>query len=204
MKYEYGGTEYEGTDFYCYPNTKVLMNRFDIREQDKLSSVEREITFAKTFYMQANPFKGALDLKYLQKIHKFIFEDVYTWAGLLRGGGGFMYKGDAMFCRADLIITYADSVFGKLRNEKWLRGLDRAAFIERLAYFMGEVNALHPFREGNGRTQRAFFQELTHRAKYDLDFGKVDGSELLQADIDAYNKDFVPLISLLNTMVTKL
>ncbi|MDR0904837.1 MAG: hypothetical protein LBN00_01455 [Oscillospiraceae bacterium] len=57
------------------------MNRFDIREQDDLTSVEREITFAKTLYLQANPAKGVLDLTYLQKIHKFIFEDVYTWAG---------------------------------------------------------------------------------------------------------------------------
>jgi cell filamentation protein len=115
-----------------------------------------------------------------------------------------MTKGDAVFCRADLILTYADNIFGKLRAEKWLRGLDRLVFIERLAYFMGEGNALHPFREGNGRTQRAFFQELARRARFDLDYGKIDGDALLRADIDAYNKDFAPLISLLEKMVMKL
>jgi cell filamentation protein len=181
----------------------VLMNRFDIRDMDELSQIERGISYTNITHLQANPVKGVLDLKYLQKIHKFIFEDVYTWAGRLRGGG-FMTKGDAVFCRADLILTYADNIFAKLRAEKWLRGLDRATFIERLAYYMGEVNALHPFREGNGRTQRAFFQELARRAKYDLDYGKVDADDLLRADIDAYNKDFAPLTSLLEAMVARL
>ncbi len=108
------------------------------------------------------------------------------------------FKGDTEFCRADRIHAYADNVFGRLKTENWLRKLERKSFIERLAYYMGEINALHPFREGNGRAQRIFFTELTRRARYDLDFGKVDAETLLQADIAAYNKDYAPLISLLD------
>jgi cell filamentation protein len=200
MKFEYGGTEYDGGDFYNYPGTTVLMNRFNIREQNSLTKIEREITYAKSFHLQANPVKGVLDLKYLQKIHRFIFEDIYTWAGRIRGGG-FMTKGDALFCRADLILTYAENIFGKLKSEKWLRGLERELFIERLVYFMGEVNALHPFREGNGRTQRMLFTELGRRAKYIVDFGNTVGDELLEADIAAYNKDYAPMIALLNQKI---
>ena len=178
------------------------MNRFDIRDEDELQQVERDISYGKILYLNANPFKGAFDLKYLQKIHRFIFEDVYSWAGRIRGGQ-FFFKGSTEFCRAPMICTYADNVFKKLREEKWLRGIDRRTFIERLAYFMGEINTLHPFREGNGRVQRLFFSELARRSGYDLDFGTVDADSLLEADIAAYNKDYRPLIALLEEMVVK-
>jgi cell filamentation protein len=98
-----------------------------------------------------------------------------------------------------MIPAYADSIFGKLRNESWLRGLEKDDFIKRLAYYMGEINALHPFREGNGRTQRVFFVELSRRAKYELDFSQIDPAELLKSDIAAYKKDYSLLISLLET-----
>ncbi|MCL1829916.1 MAG: Fic family protein [Oscillospiraceae bacterium] len=139
-----------------------------------------------------------LNLKYLQKIHSYILNEVYTWAGWIRGGQ-FFFKGETEFCRAPMIYTYADNIFGKLKAENWLRGLDRVAIIKRLSYFMSEINTLHPFREGNGRTQRIFFAELARRAKYELDFSKVDADALLEADIAAYNKDFDPLITLLDT-----
>ena len=200
MKYEYGGVEYEGDDFYCYPNTNVLMNQFDIRDYEKLQDTERKLSYAKITHLTANPFKGTFDLKYLQKIHRFIFEDIYTWAGRIRGGQ-FFSKGETEFCRAPMIYTYADNVFGKLRNEKCLRGLPRENFIERMAYFMAEINTLHPFREGNGRTQRVFFEELARRARYEINFGNVESDELLEADIAAYNKDYAPMILLLNEKI---
>jgi len=200
MKYEYGNVEYEGDDFYCFPDSSVLMNKFDIRDYDALQEIERDISYAKILYLSANPIKGVLDLKYLQKIHKYVFEDIYSWAGRLRGGK-FFTKGDTVFCVADMIPVYSAKMFEELRSEKWLRGLARNEFIERLAYYMGELNALHPFREGNGRTQRIFFEELARRARYELDFSQVEPGELLDADIAAYNKDFSLLIDLLKKML---
>lgn len=197
MKYEYDGVDYEGDDFYCYPGSKVLMNRFNIRDEEKLHEIEKEISYINIAVLHKNPLKGVFNLEYLQKIHRFIFGDVYTWAGRIRGGQ-FFFKGESEFCRAPMIQTYANNVFTKLKTEKGLRGFDRVTFIERLAYYMGEINALHPFRDGNGRMQRVFFTEVARRAKYDLDFGNVDGDELLDADIAAYNKDYTPLITLLD------
>lgn len=200
MKYEYGGVEYEGDDFYCYPGSSVLMNLLDIRSYEELQRVELDISYPRMTYLAANPIKGVLNLKYLQKIHKFIFGDIYGWAGHIRSGK-FLTKSDAIFCVADMIPTYADNIFGKLRGENWLRGLKEEAFVSRVAYFMGEVNTLHPFREGNGRTQRAFFTELAGRAKFDLDFSQVSPGELLEADIAAYDKDYSLLIGLLHKML---
>jgi len=202
MKYEYGNVEYEGNDFYNYPNSNVLMNKFDIRDYETLQEIEGDISYAKIVYLGANPIKGVFDLKYFQKIHKYIFEDIYSWAGRIRGGK-FFSKGASTFCIADMIPTYAENIFGKLRAEKWLRGLERKYFIERLAYYMGEVNALHPFREGNGRTQRVLFAEIARRAKYELDFGEIEPVELLEADIATYNKDYSLLIGLLGEMLIK-
>jgi len=202
MKYEYGDVDYEGDDFYLYHDTNVLMNCFGIRDHEKLQEIEREYSLAKIALLAKTPFKGVLDLKYLQKIHKYIFEEIYTWAGRIRGGQ-FFFKGSTEFCRAPMIYTFADNVFGKLRNENWLRGLPRDKFISRLAYYMAEINTLHPFREGNGRTQRVFFEELSRRARYELDFSNTNPNELLDADIAAYNKDYEPLMSVLNAIVLK-
>jgi cell filamentation protein len=203
MKFEYGGVEYEGESFYCYPDTNVLMNKLDIRDNEELQRVERDLSYPRIVYLGENPLKGVLDLKYLRKVHAFIFKDIYGWAGRIRGGK-FFSKGETMFCVADVIPSYSDNIFGKLRAEKWLRGLTREVFIERLAYYMGEVNALHPFREGNGRTQRIFFAELARRARYEIDYSQAEPGELLQADIAAYNKDFTLLTALLDKMLTKM
>jgi cell filamentation protein len=197
MKYEYGGIDYEGDDFYCYPSTQVLVNQFNIRDYDKLHRIERDYSAAKIALLSANPLKGVLDLKYLQKIHRFIFSDIYTWAGRIRGGQ-FFFKGNTEFVRAPMIYTYADDLFGKLRNERWLRGLPRETFIHRLAYFMAEINTLHPFREGNGRTQRVFFAELARRARYEINFGDATPDALLDADMAAYEKEYGPMIRLLD------
>jgi cell filamentation protein len=131
-----------------------LLSKYN-NEHDNLTIIERDITFTKLFYLQANPIKGVLDLRYMQKIHKFIFEDVYTWAGRLRGGG-FMHKGDTTFCRANVIFTYSENIFGKLREEKWLRGLNREMLIRRFSYYMGEINTLHPFRGQRQNKSRVF------------------------------------------------
>ena len=203
MKYEYGGVEYEGVSFYCYPGSDVLMNKFNIMDGGKLQEIERKMSYTGIIDLRDNPIKGVLDLKYLQKIHKYVFGDIYGWAGHIRGGK-FFTKGDTVFCVADMIPVYAENIFGKLRSEKWLRGLVRTEFIERLAYYMGEINALHPFREGNGRTQRVFFVELARRAKYELDYSQAEPGELLDADIAAYNKDYTLLIALLGKMLTKM
>ena len=201
MKHEYGGIEYESENFYCYPNTNVLMNNFNIKDGVKLQEIERRISYVNIITLSENPLKGVLDLKYLLKIHKYIFGEIYSWAGHIRGGK-FFSKGETVFCVADMIPAYSENIFGKLHIEKWLRGLRRGEYIERLAYYMGEINALHPFREGNGRTQRVFFTELSRRAKYEIDFNQIKSVELLEADIAAYNKDYSMLTALLNKVLT--
>ena len=143
------------------------------------------------------------DFEHFSNIHKFLFEDLYEWAGKIRDGD-FMFKGDSMFYRACYIESGFNEMYGKLEKENFLKGLDKSSFCERLAYYMGFVDAIHPFREGNGRTMRLYFQQLAEQAGYEIAFSDTTKEELLEADISAFNTDYEPLITLLKRIVTNI
>jgi len=199
-EYEYQYNEQ--ADSYCYPNTRILINKFDIRNYDDLNITEREITALKILEAEKNPINGRFDLKHLKKIHKFIFCDIYEWAGQIRGGD-FLIKDESIFCRSMFIEGMAADIQSKLKNEKYLANLDKSAFISRIAYYMGEINALHPFREGNGRTQRLYFRYLCQKCGYYLEFHSIAKETLIKADIMAFNRDYSLLIEVLDKVVSK-
>ena len=199
-EYEYNYQKHN--DFYCYPGTTVLINKFDIRDKEALSTAERQITALKIAKLEASPVKGSFDLKHIKSIHKFIFGDIYDWAGQIRRGD-FLIKGSSIFCRAMFIESMAADIYTKLKADNFLRGFEKADFINKLAYYMGEINALHPFREGNGRTQRLYFKQLCSKAGYDLEFNKTQKETLVKADIAAFNRDYSLLIKILDDIAVK-
>jgi cell filamentation protein len=199
-EYEYNYQKHD--DFYCYPNSNVLTNKFDIRDKEALNTAERQITALKIAQLEATPLKGSFDLKHIRNIHKFIFGDIYDWAGQIRKGD-FLIKGSSIFCRAMYIESMAADIHDKLKTDNFLRGLEKAEFINKLAYYMGEINALHPFREGNGRTKRLYFKYLCDRAGYDLEFSKTQKDTLVRADIAAFNREYELLIKLLGEIISK-
>ncbi|MEM1486411.1 Fic family protein (plasmid) [Oscillospiraceae bacterium PP1C4] len=186
---------------YCYPGTDVLINRFGIHDHAKLYVVERDITNARAMELAGNPIKGNYDLKHLQKIHKKLLGDIYPFAGKIRDVR--IAKGN-MFCYPEFIQPMADEIFTKLANEQHLKGLATGSFVERLSFYMGEVNALHPFREGNGRTQRVFFTQLAHEAGYKLHFEQMGKDELLHADIAGMAGDYSKLKALIGKHIEPL
>ena len=80
----------------------------------------------------------------------------------------------SVFCLPQHLASYAAGIFGRLAAADRLRGLNREQFIGKVAEFLADVNALHPFREGNGRTQRAFFSQLAHDAGHHIDWVRMD------------------------------
>ena len=192
---------YEGAEFYCYPGTNVLINKFGIRDREQLEIAERKITALKALEFEEQSFKGKLDYEYILSIHYYLFCDLYEWAGKIRVGE-FMFKGDSMFFRACYIEQGFDTFYKKLLSENFLKGLPKDKFCERLAYYMGELNTLHPFREGNGRTSRLYFKQLAKQAGYQLIFSNVSKDELLDADISAFNCQYGPLIRVLDKVVS--
>lgn len=105
----------------------------------------------------------------MQAIHAYIFQDVYDWAGKIRTVD--IAKGNT-FCNVRFISSQADAIFSKLKEEYYLAGLEEYMFTKRLAYYFSEINALHPFREGNGHSQREFIRSLALKNGYLIYFEK--------------------------------
>lgn len=168
---------------YCYPNSNVLINKLNIKSENKLRDVERKLTSLRIQDLLEEPIEGKFDFAHLKKIHEYIFQDLYNWAGKTRTVD--IAKGN-MFCKVQYIDMQANEIFNKLKIEKYLKYLDTDKFIKRLAYYFSEINALHPFREGNGRTQREFIRELAFNSGYVLNFSKINEEEMMEASIESF------------------
>lgn len=169
---------------YCYPGTHLLINKFDILDQRDLLAVERRVSGARHMQLLENPIDGNFNLKHLQSIHKHLFQDLYSWAGEIRGED--IAKGGSIFCYSHNILSYSNQLFSWLQNENFLKGLGLEQFSDKLGFFASAINAIHPFREGNGRSTREFIRCLAHAAGYELDYSLMDH----QALVDAFVKSF--------------
>jgi cell filamentation protein, protein adenylyltransferase len=166
-------------DPYLDPGSKVLINKLGVVDALLLRQIEAEVTFLRDSQLKAVPLPGRFDLAHLQAFHRRLFGDVYPWAGEIRRVD---LTRTARFAHWAHIESYGADVFGRLRDEQHLSTVDDdEVFLDRLVYFYAEVNALHPFREGNGRTQRAFFRQLALHAGRRIDFGLLDPAEYNEA-----------------------
>lgn len=172
---------------YCYSGSNVLINKLDIRDADKLYEAERKLSALRLTDLMGTPIKGNFDLIHLAKIHGYIFQDIYHWAGKVRTVD--IAKGN-MFCKVQFIETQASELFKKLKEDNYLQRLEKDALIIKLAYYFSEINALHPFRDGNGRTQREFIRELTLSAGYTIRFTNISENEMLEASLSSFMCDY--------------
>lgn len=186
--------KYTGFDSHVDENG-VLKNNLGIKDQDKLDSAERDITSYKEAILKDSPIKGKFDLKHLQDIHKHLFGDIYPFAGKIRDG--YLQKGQQDFTMGYRIIPQSERLFKELKNEQFLKNTEPDKIAGRLAYYMGEINAIHPFREGNGRTQRIFIAQLAKEAGYELSFDKTTQEEMISASIQAHRCDYRGLESII-------
>jgi len=171
---------------YCYENSNVLRNKLGLTDSDKLLEAERRLAGLKISAAKVTPLRGKLDFKHLCGIHKFIFGDVYEWAGQLRTVN--ISKGNP-FCNCDVLDVYGADLFGKLKTDRYLLGTPQERISERLAHYLSEINVMHPFREGNGRTQRLFIEYLALAAGYRVDFTNVTAAEMIEASVRAFDRD---------------
>ena len=172
---------------YCYPNSDVLKNKIGIQDMEKLQRLERRLTMLRILELVDKPIQGKFDLQHLRLIHRYIFQDVYDWAGEIRKVD--IAKG-SMFCNVKFIESQAAEIFKKLKSEDYLQGLNEENTASRLAYYFSEINALHPFREGNGRSQREFIRTLALHIGYVINFAKVSKEEMLKASKDFFLCDY--------------
>jgi cell filamentation protein len=179
-------------DPYSYPGTSVLKNKLGLKDAARLAEFEAEITNQRA--QEALP-DGKLDYAHYKAIHHHLFQDVYDWAGKPREVR--IGKDGNWFCFPEHIDAQMNGLSGRLAKDKYLVGLDAGTFAKKAAHYLAELNAIHPFREGNGRTQLSFLTLLAEQAGHSLDFSKLDPGEMLDATIMSFGGDEAALEKLL-------
>lgn len=184
-------------DPYTYKNSTVLINKLDLRNQTELDAFEAEISSARA--EEALP-DGLMDFAHYKAIHHHLFQDVYEWAGQARTVR--IAKAGNPFCFPENIESQARKLFGELREADYLRHLDAQTFAQKAAHFLAELNAIHTFREGNGRTQLTFFAMLADRARHPLKMDMLDPAEMLAAMIASFNADETRLTRAIRSLIS--
>ena len=167
----------------CYPGTTVLVNKLHIHDEAALQEAEALATYVNASKLEQCPLEGVFDFAHYKAIHRFLFSDLYDWAGQIRTVN--LSKKGTDFCPAEMIEPQAKLIFDRLKEQNYFKGLPHDAFVEEITDFYCTTNYLHPFREGNGRTQRAFLTQLIRSAGHDLNWSEVDGDLLMIATIQA-------------------
>jgi cell filamentation protein len=183
-------------DPYCYPGSSVLINRLGLRDQAALAEFEAEMVAQR--FREPIP-AGRLSYRHYCAIHRHLFQDVYAWSGKIRSVR--IAKQGSAFCYPEHIDREMKRLFADLANRKHFRGLDSKAFSTQAAHFLAELNAIHPFREGNGRAQLSFLVVLAGHAAHPLDDDLFEPMPMLRAMIQSFGGDERPLSALIRKLI---
>lgn len=185
-------------DPLCYPGTTVLRNLLNIEEQDVLDEAELSLFLERA----EEPFPaGNLDVAHYLSVHHHLFQDVYAWAGQIRTIR--IGKGASWFCYPEYIRSFLSKAFNEYGDPDVIAALPRPEFIYHTAHLLSEINAVHPFREGNGRTQLAFLNLLAANAGYVIDDAALEPQRVLTAMIASFEGDEADLVALLDTALMR-
>ena len=172
-----------GNSKYCYPNSDVLINKLNIRDYNLLEEADSRYSTQRMLELQTNPIEGNFDLDHVKNIHYYIFQDLYYFAGKLREED--IIKGNTHFAKYQYIETSAIKLFEELKEENYLIGTSFNQFSEKASYYMAELNIIHPFREGNGRTIREFIRILALKNGYQIKWNSINQKTLFKASVES-------------------
>ncbi|EPC01876.1 hypothetical protein L861_19690 [Litchfieldella anticariensis FP35 = DSM 16096] len=178
-----------GQDPYCYEGTSTLRNLLDIHDDKTLEAAERELTLLAAEAIQFSP--PPYDLAYLQELHRQLFGDLYPWAGQIRTID--ISKGETRFCNVQRVEPETHKLFSHLAQNDDFTNLKRNRLVTAIAELYGDLNVIHPFREGNGRAQRLLFEHIVINCGYEISWDGIDQQEWLDANIAAYYCDYGPM-----------
>ena len=172
-------------DPYLIPGTQTLRNLLGITDKAELDRRERLIVTHRTIF---DPPGGDFDLRHLQDIHRHLFQDIYEWAGELRTVD--LSKEKSNFMPVSHLATGIGYVQTRLAKNNYLKNRPARSFAEEAAVAIGDINHVHPFREGNGRTQMLFLKQLTEHAGHSFKPEKLDRDVWIQASKAANETDY--------------
>ncbi len=195
-------TETISDELSKYPGTRCLVNYFGIKDKPALKHVDKMISSLRTAELLHSPLDMPFTFDYLKAVHSHLFGDIYPSAGMIRKS---LSSKHTEFCQPEFIESQAEILFSKLRDDRYLRSIDDVDdFVNELAYYMGEMEALHPFMDGNGRASRFFFNSLSLSAGYEIGWGSADPDHFLEANVAALDGDYQALIDVLEEIVIPL
>lgn len=183
-------------DPYCYAGSAVLKNIPGLRDAAALDQFETVVAAQRSD--EPLPF-GRLSVTHYRSIHRHLFQDVNRWAGQFRRVR--ISKGDSVFCYPEHIPKQMTALFADLRGRQFLRGLAADGFAAGAAQFLTTLNAIHPFRDGNGRTQLAFLTSVGSRAGHSLALKRLDHETLMGAMVRSFRGDEGPLVKQLRSVM---
>lgn len=160
---------------YTDPITGILKNLQGIKDPDVLLFVESSAVTKRLQQLYDNPIE-IKDSNSLLVIHHYLFQDVYAWAGKVRTVN--IYKDGKPFFngeRFSMGFQYIDTLINDYRN---IEKLNKEALASKLSEILDNVNFLHPFREGNGRTQREFLRLLALEKELTLNLNPPDNKDV--------------------------
>jgi cell filamentation protein len=184
------------TDPYCYPNSSVLKNKAGLTNRAALEEYETAMTFARS--LEPLP-PGRFSVSHYRAVHHHLFQDVYGWAGRFRRIR--IAKGASAFCYPENIAREMRRLFLWLKQQQGFRETSAADFTAKTAHFLAELNAIHPFREGNGRTQLTFLSMLADNAGHPLDLDRLDTDAVIDAMIQSFSGNEKPLRALIHALI---
>ncbi len=170
---------------YKYPDSNTLRNKLNIKNHDRLN--EAEVIYVSRRIQGGIP-EGNFDLKHLKDIHKHLFQDIYEWAGEIRQVN--IGKGNTLFMPHDRIGFGMQDIHKRLKNQNFLKDFSKFNFSKEAGVIIGDVNHLHPFREGNGRTQFQYLKQLGSNAGLNIDLSRFRRPEWIKASIEADRGDY--------------
>ena len=180
---------------YCYDDSDILVNKLSTQDYTTLENVERTLTTYNLSKLHLDPIKGNFDIEHYLAIHKFLFDYIYDFAGELRLEN--MCKDNTPFCRPEYIHKYLKYLLLEMGNKsKNIKSEEH--LIEFLAYYYSEINMVHPFREGNGRTEREFFREYVLELNKKIKFGNYELDYSLLDELDRKQMILGSIISACN------
>ncbi len=183
-------------DPYCYPGTTVLKNIPNLRTQVDLAAFEAVATAQRS----DEPLPvGKLSVAHYRAIHRHLFQDVYAWAGKFRTVR--MTKGGSAFCYPEHIAREMKTLFSELRKRRYFSGLTKVRFTREAAHFLSTLNAIHPFREGNGRTQLTFLTLLADHAGHPLHLERLAPEAMMDAMVQSFQGDEALLTSAIRDLI---
>lgn len=165
------------SDPYTYPGTDTLRNRLGIADEQSLVAAERRFTLARGAEAARLSFPASADG--YRALHKHLFQDLYDWAGQDRTVN--IAKGGSSFAHVPYIAREMDKLFADMAAKNSFRGLSRDEFFDRLGNHINEMNAVHPFREGNGRTMRQHAAQLARDAGHPIRIASIDKTAWMDA-----------------------